>query len=49
MVEIVLSVLLRGQGHDVRMLNVSNRSKVEKDDRKTVCVSTDLITLCWGL
>ena len=27
----------------------SDRSNVEKDDRKTVCVSTDLITLCWGL
>ena len=28
---------------------VSDRSKVEKDDRKMVCVSTDLITLCWIL
>ena len=28
------------------LADVSDRSKVKKDDRKTVCVSTDLITLC---
>ena len=31
------------------LADVSDRSNVEKDDRKTVCVSTDLITLCWDL
>ena len=47
MVDVVVSVLHRGEGHDVRMLTcVSDRSNVEKDDRKMVCTSTDLITLC---
>ena len=49
MIDVVVSVLHGGEGHDVRMLTCWIDLMLRRIDRKTVCVSTDLITLCRAL